>query len=102
MLKKNQIDEFERLQGQLQSFYDEMNMLAKKSPNDALNTFKLRLVNSVLVKANTFLGNGKRPFGDFEQFDEAAIPTTSDVLVLVSQYLSALENLRAENIEPTE
>jgi hypothetical protein len=97
-LKKDQIDEFERLQGQLQSLYDEMNMLAKKSPNDALNKFKLRLVNSVLVKANTFLGNDKKPFGDFEQFDDTTLASTSDVLILVAQYLAAFEKLRAENI----
>jgi hypothetical protein len=97
-LKKGQIDEFERLQGQLQSFYDEMNMLAKKSPNDALNKFKLRLVNSALVKANAFLGNERKPFDDFEQFDDTALPSTSDVLILVSQYLAAFEKLRAENI----
>jgi len=97
-VKKDRIDEFERLQGQLQSFYDEMNMLAKKSPNDALNKFKLTLVNSTLVKANAFLGNERKPFGDFEQFDDAALPSTSDVLVLLSQYLAAFEKLRAENI----
>ena len=73
-------------------------MLAKKSPNDALNKFKLTLVNSVLVKANTFLGNDNKPFSDFEQFDDTALPSTSDVLVLVSQYLAAFEKLRAENI----
>ena len=97
-MKKKEIEEFERLQGQLQSFYDEMNMLAKKSPNDALNKFKLGLVNSVLVKANTFLGNDGKPFNDFEQFDDAALPSTSDVLVLLSQYLAAFEKLRAQNI----
>ncbi len=97
-MKKKAIDEFEILQGQLQSFYLEMNALVKKSPNDALNKFKLGLVNSVLQKANTFLGETRKPFGDFGQFDEAAIPTTSDVLVMISQYLSAFEKLRTENI----
>ena len=51
-MKKTQIDEFETLQGQLQSFHDEMNGLVRKTPNDALNKFKLGLVNSILTKAN--------------------------------------------------
>jgi hypothetical protein len=76
-----------------------MNTLSKKSPNDALNKFKLGLVNSVLKKANLLLGAERRPFADFESFDEAVIPSTSDVLVVVSQYLSAFEKLRAENID---
>ena len=84
-MKKDQIDEFERLQGQLQAFYEEMNTLAKKNPNDAVNKFKLGLVNSVLTKANNFLGKDRRPFGDFDCFDEAAMPSTSDVLVIISQ-----------------
>ncbi len=97
-MKKKEIDEFETLQGQLHSFYQEMNTLVKKSPNDALNKFKLGLVNSALKKANVFLGKGRQPFSDFEHFDEAALPSTSDVLVILSQYLSAFEKLRAENI----
>jgi len=51
-VKRKQIDEFEALQGQLQAFHEEMASLVKKSPNDALNKFKLGLVNSVLKKAN--------------------------------------------------
>jgi hypothetical protein len=97
-LKKDEIDEFESLQGQLQAFYEEINTLAKKNPNDAVNKFKLGLVNSVLTKANNFLGKDRRPFADFECFDEAAMPSTSDVLVIISQYLSAFEKLRSENI----
>ncbi|SRR6266480_1565348 len=100
-MKRKEIDEFETLQGQLYSFYSEMNTLSKKSPNDALNKFKLGLVNSVLKKANAFLGPMRRPFADFECFDEVNIPSTSDVLVMVSQYLSAFEKLRAENIYST-
>lgn len=97
-MKKAQIEEFEALQGQLQAFYEEMNGLAKKNPNDPLNKFKLGLVNSVLKKANSFLGKARLPFAEFELFDDAAMPSTSDVLVILSQYLSAFEKLRAENI----
>jgi hypothetical protein len=97
-MKKKQIDEFETLDGQLQAFYTEMNTLVKKNPNDALNSFKLKLVNSALQRANSILGKTRKPFADFDQFDEASMPTTSDVLVIVSQYLSALEQLRTENI----
>ena len=97
-MKKKQIDEFETLDGQLQAFYTEMNTLVKKNPNDALNSFKLKLVNSALQRSNAILGKTRRPFADFDQFDEASMPTTSDVLVIVSQYLSALEQLRTENI----
>lgn len=97
-MKRNQIDEFETLQGQLQAFHKEMGALVKKSPNDALNKFKLGMVNSVLKKSNTLLERNRLPFADFELFDEAALPSTSDVLIMISQYLSAFEKLRTENI----
>jgi hypothetical protein len=60
LMKKKEIDEFETLQGQLQAFHTEMNTLVKKSPKDALNKFKLGLVNSVLKKANTFLSKERQ------------------------------------------
>lgn len=97
-MKKKQIEEFEALNGQLQSFYTEMNTLVKKNPNDALNGFKLKLLNSTLEKANKILGKTHRPFDDFEKFDDESMPSTSDVLLMVSQYLSAFEQLRVENI----
>ena len=97
-MNKKQIDEFETLAGQLLAFYTEMNTLVKKNPNDALNSFKLKLVNSALQRSNAILGKTRKPFADFDQFEETSMPTTSDVLVIVSQYLSALEQLRTENI----
>ena len=97
MMTKKQIDEFETLQGQLESFHSEMNALVRKNPNDALNKFKLGLINSVLKKANVLLAEDRRPFLDFEQFHEESMPSTSDVLMIVSQYQSAFEKLRADN-----
>jgi hypothetical protein len=97
-MTRKQIDEFETLQGQLESFHNEMNALVKKNPNDPLNKFKLGLINSVLKKANALLGTNRRPFGDFEQFEEESMPSTSDVLMIISQYLSAFEKTRADNI----
>ena len=56
MLKRTQIDELEKLIGQLDSLHVELTTLAKKSPNDAVNNFKLRFVNTALDNCNKFLG----------------------------------------------
>jgi hypothetical protein len=37
-------------------------------------------------------------FRDFVQFETDALPSNSDVLLVVGQYLSALEKLRVDNI----
>jgi hypothetical protein len=97
-MKRKEIDEFETLHGQLKAFHTEMNTLVKKNPNDTLNKFKLGLVNSVLTKANSFLGKARLPFADFQSFDDSGLPSTSDVLMILAQYLSAFEKFRADNI----
>jgi len=97
-MTREEVDQFERLQGQLASLYEEVQALAKKSPNDALNKFKLGFVNACVKRANEFLGDERKPFSDFAAFDAESLPTNSDVLVILSQYLSALEKIRADNI----
>ena len=77
-----------------------MSALAKKSPNDAINTFKLRFVNGTLTKCNEFLGQRYRPFdsSEFEVFSSEDMPSNSDVTFILSQYISCAEKLRADNI----
>jgi len=74
---------------QVDSLYDEFDKLSKKSPGDAVNKFKLKLINELIVKANEALGE-RRPFESFETFDEDELPTNSDVVVILSQYRRAL------------
>lgn len=73
-------------------------MLARKSPNDAINTFKLKLVNATLKHANEFLGAKYLPFADFDLFSEDDLPTNSDVTFVISQYIECAEKFRSDNI----
>ena len=97
-MNSDEISEFEQLQAQLQSLYTEIGVLSKKKPDDAVNEFKLRLINQVLERANSTLGGQNRPFGDFLHFNPDDVPTNSDVVLILSQYLNCLEKLRADNI----
>ncbi len=98
MLKRIQVDELEKLIGQLESLHSELTALAKKSPNDAVNKFKLRFVNASLDNCNKLLGQRYRPFNDFEQFDIDEVPSNSDLTFIISQYMPAMEKFRADNI----
>lgn len=95
----DEVSEFEQLQAQLQSLYTEIAVLSKRKPDDAVNQFKLGLVNQVLEQANSILGESNRPFADFLRFDSDDMPTNSDVLLILSQYLNCLEKLRADNTQ---
>jgi len=94
----DEINSFEKIQGQLVSLHEEVTNLSKKSQNDGLNKFKLKLVNKIIGEANTLLGSKYKPFDDFNLFDENDIPTNSDVTMILGQYLNCLEKLRSDNI----
>jgi hypothetical protein len=94
-----EVDIFEKLQAQLSGLHLEISILSKKSPNDALNKFKLKFVNQILKESNELLGEEYKPFSDFELFDDNDIPSNSDVTMMFTQYLNCFEKLRADNIE---
>lgn len=97
-LKRTQIDELEKLIGQLESIYKELAVLSKKSPNDAVNAFKIRFVNVTLKNCNAFLCKKYKPFDDFNQFDMDDVPSNSDLTFIIAQYMQAMEKFRSDNI----
>jgi hypothetical protein len=95
MKDRDELERFEKLMGQLRGLHDEISLLARKSANDGVNAFKLKLINRVLAAANTVLGPSHRPFDDFDQFDADDVPSTSDVTMVLAQYLEEAERYRA-------
>jgi len=92
------IETLEKTRGQLQAVHREISILSKKSPNDAVNVFKLGLINTIIVVANGFLGSSYTPLEGFEKFDEDDSPSTSDVAFVIAQYLEEIERFRADHI----
>ena len=98
MKRKEDVEQLEKLMGQLQGLYVEIGTLAKKSPNDAVNPFKLKLINQVLTIGNDVLGEKYKPFEEFDLFDFDDAPSTSDVTMIISQYLEETERFRSDNV----
>jgi len=98
-MTKKDVERFEKINGQLEGVYDEITSLSKKSPNDSVNKFKLRFINSILAEANSILETKHKPLSDFSSFDEATLPSNSDVAFILAQYLNGMENKRTENIK---
>ena len=99
MITREGIDQLEKLTGQLQGIHAELSALSKKSPNDAVNLFKLKFVNAVLRECNALLEEAYRPVGDFKEFNAEDVSSNSDVTFIASQYLQALEKYRSDNIK---
>lgn len=97
-VNKVNIDIFEKLSGQLISVYEEISLLSKKSPNDAVNKFKLKFLNKLIDDSNEFLSDKYKPFDDFNIFNEDDIPQNSDVVFILSQYIQCFEKLRSDNV----
>ena len=97
-MKTTDVNLFEKIHVQMQALHDEVGVLSKKSPNDALNKFKLMLVNGLIQEANSLLKGDYKPLVGFEVFSQDDIPTNSDVVMVLAQYLNCLEKLRADNI----
>ena len=98
MQSTEEVEALEKIIGQLQGAHSELSQLAKKSPGDSVNEFKLRLVNKIIENANDVLGDGYKPFDDFEIFDKDDIPTNSDVTLVLSQYMEQAERYRSDNV----
>ena len=67
-MTKNEVQLLEKIMGQLEGLHKEVGALARKSPNDSLNKFKLKFVNKTLTSANDFLGASYKPLDDFDVF----------------------------------
>jgi hypothetical protein len=98
-MTKQEVDNFEKLQAQLEGLHNEISALSKKSQNDALNKFKLKFVNKIISDSNELLGNDYKPFSEFDTFDENDLPSNSDAAMMLTQYLSCFEKLRADNVK---
>ena len=92
-----EIAEFRRIRAQLDGLHQEFSGSTKKDPDKPVTVFKIRFVNRVLAAASHALAEDT-PFPDFEGFDEDDIPTSSDVSLVVTQYIEASEKVRCENI----
>jgi hypothetical protein len=97
-MKGKDIELFEKLNAQLEGLYEEISILSKKSPNDAVNKFKLKFINQVLTDVSSIFAEKYRPFKDFQSFSEDDLPTNADVTFMLSQYINCMEKLRADNI----
>lgn len=94
MKSEKHIEEFEKTLSQIGALHDEISIISKKAPNDLLNKYKVGLVNTIISRANKLLRSDLLPFSDFKAFDVDELPSNSDVVVMLKQYMACLEKER--------
>ncbi len=98
MKSEKHIEEFEKTLSQIEALHEELSIISKKVPNDVLNKYKVGLVNTIISRANKLLKADLLPFSDFEAFDNDEMPSNSDVVIMLKQYIACLEKERENNI----
>ena len=84
------VNQFLMLRELVMGLYEEMKDLAKKSSKEALNEFKIKSLNRVLNPLKDLLKD--QPTAMFlDILEEDSLPTNSDVVIVLSQYLSAMK-----------
>lgn len=98
-MKAKNVDFFEKVKAQLQQLQTELSALSKSKPDNPINRFKLTFINEKLAEANTILTGEFKPFKEFTLFNSDELPTNSDIVMILSQYLDCLEAWRCAHIE---
>ena len=73
-------------------------MLSKSKPDNPINKFKLTFINEKIEEANTILTGEFKPFRGFTVFNVDELPTNSDIVMVLSQYLDCMEALRSAHV----
>lgn len=96
-MTEEEADLFDTCEEQIQGMYHEIGVLSKKKPDGPVNKFKLKFINELLMKANQLLGAKYLPLDEFTEFDTDQLPTASDVVFILSQYLRSMDKFRYDN-----
>jgi len=90
---EKKVIDYERPQPLIQSVYKEIKEFSKKKPDGVLNTLKVKMINRALKQIKDFLSD--EPNIDFlELLDEEVIPSNSDAVLVVSQFLAVISQFR--------
>ncbi len=87
------IENYQLLKDMLQAQRQEFDLLSKKKADGQLNPMKIKMVNRVLEPLNKLFKH--EPSHDFlDKISEDEIPTNSDVVLIISQYETAIEEFK--------
>ncbi len=93
---KEQVILYETISPLLHSAFNEVKEFSKKKQDAFLNVKKVKMINRLLEKAKELLK--KEPTIDFlELLDENELPSNSDAVLVMSQYISALRKFHSDH-----
>jgi hypothetical protein len=97
-LTQAEVDLFGKLQAQMAQLVKDIEKLSAKAPDGPVSKFKLTFINEQLRSANRILILSFKPIDGFEEFDDVSLPSSSDVVMVLAQYLACLERWRSSHV----
>jgi len=93
-----EVKKFEMLFPMLDSDIAEIRELSKKKQDEPLNPFKVKIINKKLEQIKTLLKN--EPSNEYlELLDEDTLPTNSDAVLMLTQFINALRQFKKKYYE---
>jgi hypothetical protein len=93
-ISKDKADLYDVVMPLLRAMYKEFTELSKKNPRDALSKNKIKIVNRVLESCSKILdAEPSKQYLDLLE-DEDATLQNSDVIIILSQYVAAMEQFK--------
>lgn len=74
----------------LKAMYAEFKEISKKKPDSAVNKSKIKIVNRLLEKVRVVLSD-ELSIDFLDLLDEDDVPQASDVTLIISQYVAAMD-----------
>ncbi|EKN3846941.1 hypothetical protein ACSILG_000913 [Yersinia enterocolitica] len=74
----------------LRAMYTEFKEISKKKPDSAVSKGKIKIVNRLLEKVKTVLSD-EASISFLDLLDEDDVPQASDVTLILSQYVAAMD-----------
>jgi len=91
----DKVEKFEMLYPLVLSDLSEIRELSKKKQDEPLNKFKVRTINKKLEQVKNILID--EPVLEFlELLDEETLPSNSDAVLMISQFVKALEQFKSK------
>lgn len=90
---EKEIQDYSLLKDMLLAQRKELDLLSSKKPNEQLNKMKIKMVNRVLEPLKNIL-KYEDSYKFLDTLQEDDMPTNSDVVLIISQYETAITEFR--------
>ena len=92
----DQVALFETIYPLLSAAFDEVKEFSKKKQDELLNSKKVKIINRLLDNAKEVLKN-ELTVAFLDMLDEEDLPSNSDAVLTMSQYMSAMRKFRIDH-----